>query len=65
MKSIFFAPFAFAWAPAVLAGPTTYSKPFELEARQQTGCQQLATKFPGRVSYPNSTIYNTENQGNP
>ena len=63
MKSIFFASFAFVWAPAVSIGATIDSKLFDLETRQQTGCQQLAAKFPGRISYPNSTLYETENEG--
>ena len=63
MKSIFVASFAFVWAPAVSKGATIDSNLLNLEARQQTGCQQLAAKFPGRISYPNSTVYETENEG--
>ena len=63
MKSILFASFAFVWAPAVSIGATIDSNLFNLETRQQTGCQQLAAKFPGRISYPNSTVYETENEG--
>lgn len=55
--------FACAWAPATFAGPTLHANSFDLNTRQTKGCDQLAAKFPSLVSYPNSTIYDTENQG--
>lgn len=62
MHSNFFALLACAWAPAALAGPTLYSNSLNV-TRPTKGCQQLAAKFPDLVSFPNSTVYNIENQG--
>lgn len=59
-----FALLAFAWVPSVFAGPTLYSNSLN-STKPTKGCQQLAAKFPDLVSFPNSTIYDTENQGIP